>query len=228
MRRADRVIRWTVVLTLAVLLGTAAGMAGRFGKDKSKPIEIGGDGDAVFQLQSELIAQIPAVSQALDAVRARPQSAEAWQELARQLSKAGDREDAARALRTAVEIAPNQPDLWVDLGAVLIQGGEVDDGMDALEEALEIEPFQPLAHYNMGIAYQQKGEYENALDAFEAALTLAPELGDPKVNAGVVNNPDMPMVKLRIYMKTTGAAPAIFSGELDRDADEPGPSVPTR
>jgi tetratricopeptide (TPR) repeat protein len=227
MCRAARVTRWTVVISLALLIGTAASTAGRLGKDK-EPVRVPGEGGEVFQLQSQLIAQVPAVQQALEAVRARPQAAEAWQDLAKALTEAGDREDAIRALETAVEIAPNRPELWVDLGAVLIQSGEVADGMDALEEALDIEPFQPLAHYNMGIAYQQKGEYENALDAFEAALRLAPELGDPKINPGVVNNPDMPIVKLRIYMKTTGAAPAIFSDEISEQQAEAGQDVPTR
>jgi tetratricopeptide (TPR) repeat protein len=220
MTRADRVLRWAAIGTLILLLSTAAATAGRLGEKKA-PARPDGQGD-VFQLQSGLVGQIPAVRKALDAVRAQPSVPENWQALAKALSEAGDRDDAIRALEAAVEIAPERPDLWVDLGAVYVQSGEIDDAIDALDEALEIEPFAPLAHYNLGLAYQADGRYDDAMDAFEAALTLAPELGDPEVNPGVVNNPDMPMVKLRIYTKTTGAAPALFSGEVSEQEGQAG------
>jgi tetratricopeptide (TPR) repeat protein len=216
MTRADRVLRWAAVASLALLLTTAAATAGRLGEKKA-PVRPDEEGEVVFQLQSQLVAQIPDVRKALDAVRSQPGIPENWQALAKALTRAGDREDATRALEAAVEIAPDRADVWVDLGAVYVQAGEIDDAIDALEKALEIEPFQPLAHYNLGLAYQADGRYDDAMDSFEAALTLAPELGNPEVNPGVVNNPDMPMVKLRIYTKTTGAAPALFSGEISEE-----------
>lgn len=217
MIRLSRTFRFAVVLMLVFGIATSAGLAGRLGKDR-EPAQIDEDGGEIFQLRSQLVAQVPAVQEALAGVRAQPKVAERWQALAKALTEAGDREDAIRALETAAEIAPNRVDVWVDLGAVYVQAGETGEAIDALETALEIEPFAPLAHYNLGLAYQAERRYDDAMDSFEAALTLAPELGDPEVNPGVVNNPDMPMVKLRIYTKTTGAAPALFTGDVSEGA----------
>ena len=55
-----------------------------------------------------------------------------------------------------------------------------------------------------------------------AMILLEPDLGDPRVNAGALNNPDLPYVKLRVYMRTTGATPALFTGDLQRPSGGAG------
>lgn len=215
MTRVSRLVRGVLVLGLVVCFVSSAAFAGRFGEKKKRVTpERDSEGAPVVQLQSELVAQIPDVAEALEAVRARPGDAALWQALAAVLTEAGDRPDAAYALESALQLEPDDDGLWVDYGAVLIQIGDINDGIDALEKALKIEPFQALAHYNLGIAYQEKGRYDDALASLERALLLAPELADPKVNPGAINNPDLPMAQLRMYLKTVGAAPALTTGDI--------------
>ena len=215
MTRVSRLVRGVLVLGLVVGLVSPAAFAGRFGEKKERVTrDRDGEDAPAVELQSELVARIPEVAEALEAVRSRPGDAALWQSLATVLGKAGDRPDAAYALESALALEPENDGLWVDYGAVLIQLGDISGGIDAFEKALKIEPFQALAHYNLGIAYQQKGRYDDALESLERALLLAPELADPKVNPGAINNPDLPMARLRMYLKTVGAAPALTTGDI--------------
>ncbi|RMG42833.1 MAG: tetratricopeptide repeat protein [Acidobacteria bacterium] len=205
------------VCLLALLAAADPSLAGRGGFSKSKrhaPAVSARDragGPEEFTLASGLVAKIPAVAEGLRAVEADPGRPEAWRRLGHALASAGDFEDAIRALRRLVEIEPDNPDNYVDLGAAYLRAGRPRKGMRAFEEALAIEPFHALAYYDMGVAYQELGRYDDAIESFRKALIIEPELGDPTKNVGAANNPDLPYVKLRVYLDTAGATPALFT-----------------
>jgi tetratricopeptide (TPR) repeat protein len=163
-----------------------------------------------FKLESELMAQRPAVAAALIGVEATPEDLDSWRLLGRSLADAGAYADAVRAYERAVRLDDAIPDLWVDLGAARLRLGDHGAASTAFKRALKLEPFHALAHYNLGLAYQAADHYEAALDSLERALLLDPQLGDPRHNANAVNNELLPIVKHRVYLKTTGSNPALF------------------
>lgn len=164
-----------------------------------------------FELKSELLAQHADVAAALDQVEAEPENAEAWRALGQALAERAGFTDAIRALTQAVKIAPDDANAWADLGTAYIRAGAPGKAKGPLNRALKIEPFHAIAQYNLGVAHQALGEYDASLDAFERAILINPSLADPRVNAGVLINPDLPIVQHRVYMQTSGSAFAPFS-----------------
>ncbi len=218
--RPETSMRRFVLFALALALAVAPATAGRRAhrdREKKKAETAAAREKAAFQLRSEILARMPEVAAALDAVRSAPDDVRAWRTLGRVLSAQGAHEDALRALEHAVEMDPEDPDALVDYGAALVRAGELRPATRVLRNALHIEPFHALGHYDLGLALQRLGRHDQALAEFEAALLLEPKLGDPKVNPGAVNNPDLPYVELRVYMRTVGATPALFTGTLGGD-----------
>lgn len=173
-----------------------------------------------FELQSELVAQVPEIAAALAFVESNPQLGSAWQHLGTALANFGDFPDAIAALERGVSVAPDDPAIWTDLGAAEVRRENFRAGIRAFRKALNIEPFYALAHYNLGIAYRESGNWDEAMASFEKALLLEPSLGDPTQNPGAVNNPDLGLVKLRVYLKTSGAAPALFAEERTPEGEK--------
>ncbi len=197
--------RSTCLLALAVALVSAAALAAD--RDTKKQ-GIGGSG---FSLESEIVARIPEVARTIEAVEAEPQSATAWRNFGRALAERGAYSDAVAALQRSTKLDPNDPDVWVDLGAAQLRQGKSGAAKSAFQHALKIEPFHALAFYNLGLAHQSENNYEGALDNLERALLLDPTLGDPRINGQATNNELLPMVRHRVYLRTIGGNPALFT-----------------
>lgn len=166
---------------------------------------------AGFELKSDVLTQVPEIASALALTGDAPDDPASWRRLGQLLADRAAYDDAIRALEIATKIAPDDPASWVDLGAVLIRADKVGRGISALKQAVKLEPYHALAHYNLGIAYKTAGNYSAAMDSFEYALTIDPSLGDPKRNGGAVANDLLGYVKLRVYLKSVGAAPSLMA-----------------
>jgi tetratricopeptide (TPR) repeat protein len=181
--------------------------------------------EPVVQLQSDILARFPEVAEAIVAVEASPQDAEAWRVLGVRLTNRAGFKDAIKALKQATELDETNVAAWNDLGTALIRSGNVGNGMTAIRRALKLEPFSAVAHYNLGIGYQAQGNYDSAMQSFETALLLDPSLADVRRNPGALTNPALPYVQLGVYMKREGAAPALFMEQAPQQglvaAEEP-------
>ncbi|UCF69006.1 MAG: tetratricopeptide repeat protein [Acidobacteriota bacterium] len=222
-------MRRLALVVLVCLLGLAVATppveAGRGGSRKSKASRSAkskkradegsktsaAGGAAMLEFESELVTQVPEVAAAIEQVNARPDEAAAWTALGRALADFGAHGYASDAFERAVDLGPDSADNWVNLGTAEVRAGEFGRGKRAFEQALDVEPFHALAHYNLGVVELVRGRYDSAIESFETALLLDPTLGDPTLNVGAVNNPYLPYVKLRVYMRTTGSAPALFT-----------------
>lgn len=219
MRPAPLVSTGTRICSLLLLAGAllvsgpATGPASAASRDDEASTRQSGRGIAGsgFTLESELLARHPAVSAAIAAVEAAPDDPAAWRSLGRALADRGAYDDAAGALQRALRFDDADPDLWVDLGAAYLRQGRTSQAKSSFQRALKLEPFHALAFFNLGLAHQTDDDYEQALDNLERALLIDPTLGDPRVNAQAANNDLLPIVKHRVYMRTVGGNPAIFS-----------------
>lgn len=192
-------------LALVVVLILAVAVPGALAKAKGK------EGGHAFTLESGVLSLVPEIAAALAQIDATPEDALAWRTLGRLLGDRAAYRDAERALEKATKLASDNADGWVDLGAVYLRDNKISSGVSAFQRAIKVEPYHALAHYNLGIAESQRGHFASAMKAFDYALTIDPSLGDPKVNPGAAVNPLMPYVKLQVYLKTTGAAPALYT-----------------
>lgn len=180
----------------------------------------------VFELKSQVLLRIPEIATALDGVEAAPDDVAAWRILGRELAERGAYADAIRAFERATKLDRENPEVFVDLGATYLRAGDAQAAMAPLRQALKFEPFHAIAHYDLGIALQARGETDAAWDSFENALRIDPSLGDPLQNPAAVVNPDLPYVKLRVYLRTTGTSPGLFGGSplLSVPQDSPAPA----
>jgi Flp pilus assembly protein TadD len=233
MRRVLALLSAPAPLALLVLCALLAAAGPAFAKEQSPPPdpaaqaaeeEAQAEADATaeatieemvheepaVELESDILARLPEIAEAVAAVEANPDDSEAWRVLGVRLVDRAGFKDGVKALKQATKLDKTNVAAWVDLGAAYVRSGNVSSGMSAIRHALKLEPFSAVAHYNMGIAYQADGDYEAAYSSFETALLLDSRLADVKYNPGALNNPALPYVQLGVYMKREGAAPALF------------------
>ena len=95
------------------------------------------------------------------------------------LTKSGDYDLAAEALRRATGLAPDDAGLWRELGrALALMGhGWAREAVQALRKSIEIDPGGAEAagaYAGLGRVYRQEGLYDLARESFEKALGLDP------------------------------------------------------
>ena len=105
----------------------------------------------------------------------RPPHLPAFQELAGQLAKAGQLNEAIRIVEDGLALAPESIDLKVDLGRLLLQNNDRAKARDILMVAREAAPGRPDILTELGRTLLFDGEYAAAADTFRHALALRPE-----------------------------------------------------
>lgn len=213
MRRAQPFLPLLLVSLLVFLLVAAPTLA----KKKGEEVEPEGEPVLAIELESEVLARLPDVAEALAAVEASPQDSDAWRVLGTRLVEHAGYSDGIKSLKQATELDENNVAAWTDLGAAYIRADKVSNGMSALKKALKLEPFAAVAHYNMGVGHLAQGSYDAAFTSFETALLIDARLGDPKTNPGALSNPMIAYVKHGAYMKREGLAPALLSQQVPQD-----------
>jgi len=209
MRRAQLLL---ALLSIGLLLTSPA-----LAKKKSEEADAAGAPVLAIQLESQILARLPDVAEALQAVEDNPQDSEAWRVLGMRLVEHAGYKDGIASLKQAVELDDQNVAAWTDLGAAYIRADKVSNGISALKRALKIEPFAAVAHYNLGVGYMAQGNYDAAFSSFETALLIEPRLASPDENPGALSNPMLAYVRHGAYMRREGAAPALLSGQVPAD-----------
>ena len=105
----------------------------------------------------------------------RPPYLPAFQELAGQLAKAGQLNEAIRTVEDGLALAPESIDLKVDLGRLLLQNNNRAKARDILIVARDAAPGRPDILTELARTLLFDGEYAAAADTFRHALALRPE-----------------------------------------------------
>ncbi len=148
-----------------------------------------------------------AITVAEGIVRQRPDMAVTWTHLAFLYSEAGDRRNAVRAVRRALEINPTSPDVVALFGAYLTEAGE------AKEVVARLEPYARVAKPDLdvliayGVALASTGRADAALSVFEQARALDATNGLPLANIGT----------LYLMNGDSGRAASAFTASLGMD-----------
>jgi Flp pilus assembly protein TadD len=126
-----------------------------------------------------------------EALRLKPDDAEAHKSLGLALGRRGQIEEAMGQYQEALRLKPDDAEAHNNLGNALALKGQTDEAIRELQEALRLnqqgsclESEQAEAHNNLGIAFALKGQTAEAIRQFQAALRLKPNNIEAHYNLG--------------------------------------------
>ena len=118
------------------------------------------------------------------ALKIKPDYAEAYYNMGVALKDKGDLEAAIDSYKQALKIKPDYADAYYNMGNVLKDKGDPEAAIDSYKQALKIKPDYTDAHNNMGVALKDKGDLEAAIDSYKQALKIKPNYADAYNNMG--------------------------------------------
>lgn len=114
-----------------------------------------------------------------EAVRLRPDFAEAHNQTGLVHLQAGDDAQAIAAFRQAIKIRPEYADAHANLGATLTPT-DVDESIRELQKAVELQPGLLKAQFNLAIAYGSSPRYGPAKEIEQLRKLLAMDANHPR------------------------------------------------
>jgi serine/threonine-protein kinase len=119
-----------------------------------------------------------------EAIRLKPDYAEAHDALGLRRERKGDYTGAAAAYRKAIHLRPAQGKYHLYLGMVLEAQKDRVGAEAAYHEAARLLPNPATAQFNLGNLFLRAGAYDRALGAYREALNHQPDLAVAHLNSG--------------------------------------------
>jgi tetratricopeptide (TPR) repeat protein len=113
-----------------------------------------------------------------EAVRLRPDYADALNNLANVLYFQKKLDEAVGYYEEVVRIAPDHAGAYSNLGEVVRQQGRLADALTYCERAVQLRPDFAQGRVHLGLALSANERFEEAIPQFEEALRLQPDLPD--------------------------------------------------
>jgi protein O-mannosyl-transferase len=117
-----------------------------------------------------------------EALRLKPDLAEAHYDMGLAVQRLGRLDEAIDEYRQALQLKPNLPEAYNNIGNALQEMGRVDEAIPQYEMALRLEPDFVYALNNLGYALQKKGRLMESAAHFREALRLKPDYADAERN----------------------------------------------
>jgi tetratricopeptide (TPR) repeat protein len=116
-----------------------------------------------------------AVAEYREAIRLKPDDADAHSNLGWALQKQGKLAEAVAEYREAIRLTPDDAGAHIRLGVALQAKGLLDQAITEFNEALRLKPDDAGAHIRLGTALWAKGLLDQAITEFKEALRLKPD-----------------------------------------------------
>ncbi len=112
-------------------------------------------------------------------VKASPEAAGEWTQLAAAYYASGRFREAAGAFERVATLDPATPGVWSAIGEALVLGGKSDqkmppDARAAFDKAIARDPRDPRARYFLAVARDMDGDHKGAIDDWFALLKDSP------------------------------------------------------
>jgi tetratricopeptide (TPR) repeat protein len=120
------------------------------------------------------------------ALRLKPDFAEAHYNLGAALEQAGRVQEAIGHYEQALRIKPDYAEAHNNLGNALLRAGKVQEAIGHYEQALQIKPDYAEAHNNLGSALVSLGRVQEAKEHYEQSLQIDPQYAQAHYNLGRV------------------------------------------
>jgi tetratricopeptide (TPR) repeat protein len=121
-----------------------------------------------------------------EAVRLRPDFAEAYNNRAVARRDKGDLEGALKDCEEALRLKPDYAMAYNNRGALHRERGNLDSALRDYNEAIRLKPDEALVYKNRGNARRDKGDQVGALRDYDEAIRLRPDYAKAYNNRGVV------------------------------------------
>ena len=142
----------------------------------------------LWKLMGASAAQTERLDQAViafrEAIKIKPDYAEAYNNLGNALQYKGDLKEAVEAYNTALSIEPNYAEAHYNLGVTQQEKGKLNVAIKAFHKALSIKPDYAEAYYNIGNAHKELDKPKKAVEAYNKALSIKPDYAAAYNNLG--------------------------------------------
>jgi predicted TPR repeat methyltransferase len=107
-------------------------------------------------------------------------------ELAQQIHRQGNLDDARRLYQAVLERRPDDPVALHYLGVLMHQSGHSERAIELIRRAIELQPDNPGIHNNLGNVLLESGRVDEAVGAYRHCLELAPDFVETHNNLGTI------------------------------------------
>jgi serine/threonine-protein kinase len=171
-------LAWALVRTGGVSVDKGLSMYEQLVNERKNPWLQGIRGNALSGL-----GRYPEAEAAYhEAIRLKPDFAEAHNNLGIVLVDQRRYPEAEAAYREAIRLRPDFPETRVNLGNVLVDQRRYPEAEAAYHEAIRLRPDFPNGHGNFGVFLNQQGRYKEAEAALREALRLQPDYPEAHSN----------------------------------------------
>ena len=145
--------------------------------------------DIYFRLGNVYVAQNrldEAIRQYREAIRLKPDYAEAHNNLGAAFLNKGQTAEAIGQFKEALRLKPDDAQAHNNLGAALLNQGRTDEAISQFQEAIRLKPDDAGIRNNLRKALLKKGQLDEAICQFQEAIRLKPDDADAHNNLGAV------------------------------------------
>jgi Flp pilus assembly protein TadD len=111
------------------------------------------------------------------AIGKNPKQADAYHYLGLVNDQMGQKGEAEKNYRKALELQPDLEESAINLAASLVEGGKFDEAATLMKKAIAKNPKSAALQVNLGMALSGKNDVDGANKAFEEAIKLDPNNG---------------------------------------------------
>jgi len=116
------------------------------------------------------------------ALKIKPDYADAYFNMANVFKVKGDLEEAIENYKQALKLKPNYADAYNNMGNALKDKGDPEAAINSYKQALKIRPNSANTYNNMGSALKDKGDLEEAVNSYKKAIKIKPSYTRAKSN----------------------------------------------
>jgi len=110
-----------------------------------------------------------------EAIKIKPDDADAWEKRGKALSELDKYEDAIASFDKVLDIKPNDAFVLSNQGKALEKLGKYQDAIASFDKAIEIRPGYAWFWNHRGNALKELGKYEEAITSYDKAIKIDPD-----------------------------------------------------